>query len=812
MLHLRMAGLLMLMFLLYDVVNSCPAALDPLSLDPPVVIKEYDEGVEVNCTTTLEKYQSMNWRDKTGDRDLEEEFNFVTWSVPPSKWDVTATCKIKLNSSVECSKDLEIIVYKKPNMVAIQPINDVKEGTQHQIQCDIIDVAPVQNVTLIWYKNEQNIKMETFNNKTKTPVNVSSFLSVNVNRKENGARFRCEAHMAFGPRQLGHVTSDTYTLSVHYAPELNVNTDYIVMEEGKDLTLNCEAEGNPPPNFHWTRNGKPITGKTNKFKITKAKITTTYSCNASNYLGSVTKEFGIRVIKIATTTAAVMTTHETSAPTACPLMLTPNELVVRFGDRASINCSTSAADAAGMGWEVPIGGTGFEKPPSVIWTIEKLEEWTIDPKCYITLKNDHQCSVMPKVTIYKTPDSVSVSALTDGPMVEDKQHVLQCEIVSVAGVPNLTVTWYRNGNKVQTETFNSTCVSPCTVNSTLRVTAQRDYNGINFHCEAELNLGPEGPKPNPTSTSEPYIAIVHYKPLIKACPSQYAGLEDDFSIDKVPCQADGNPPPTLNWYYQGKLINASAPLTRTESGRYTAEFVNDLDKSSTFVDVTVEYGPSFICNERYEVVANGKLQQECKADGVPAPNILWIKNGKEMAMPQRWTKNDTGHYKLKATNKHGSATYMLYLDVLFAPKFKEQNSTKHITPGDNVTLDCHAEGNPEPVIYWNYSSAENVWPTTRGHHSSIIVRGATSTNAGVYMCVATNKVGSVTRRVTLMMTGKSTASFMLWWVILLICILLLIILLMIIYHKFCKNSGQYSFINNKESTIPLSNVPPASKP
>lgn len=80
-----------------------------------------------------------------------------------------------------------------------------------------------------------------------------------------------------------------------------------------------------------------------------------------------------------------------------------------------------------------------------------------------------------------------------------------------------------------------------------------------------------------------------------------------------------------------------------------------------------------------------------------------------------------------------------------------------VNPGDNVTFACIAKGNPPPEVKWHYDSfAGNVRVTTGGSQESISVTGATSTNAGVYRCVATNKVGSVTTSVTLIMKGIIT--------------------------------------------------------
>ncbi|XP_044036580.1 intercellular adhesion molecule 5 [Siniperca chuatsi] len=581
----------------------------------------------------------------------------------------------------------------------------------------------------------------------------------------------------------------------------------VSVNEGSDVTLNCEAEGNPPPVFHWTCDGVNILENANNLNITRVHASTTYHCTATNYLGNTTKQIHVHVIKTTKTTAlGAVTIPEPSAPTVCPLILSPAEIVVRFGDPASVNCSTSATGVVGMGWEAAFGGTGFQKPPAVTWRVEKLEEWKMEPKCYMTLKNNHQCHVMPAITLYKTPDTVSVSALDHGPMVEGIEYLLKCDIINVAPVQKLKVTWYRGNETVHTQQmFDDTNVAPVNVSTTLRFTPGRDYNAALFSCKAELQLGPEGPELIPTATSSPYIAVVHYKPLIQGCPGRYTGVENEFSVDKLPCRADGNPPPTVQWYYQGKPINASEPLTRTHSGKYTAEVVNSLGRSNTFVDITIEYSPSFTCNERYEVEEGGKLQTMCEPKGVPEPFVTWIKDGREMASPHHWTKQDSGKYLITATNKHGTANHTLNIEVLYAPVITEKNYNRKVSPGENVTFDCLAEGNPPPKIRWNYTPAVNVRETTGWHQTSISITRATSTNAGVYICVASNKVRNVTRPFTLQMKDKAfefPPALIVGLIILLVFVC--IIILVISVHHCWKKHGQYSFVADKSfSDIPM---------
>lgn len=84
------------------------------------------------------------------------------------------------------------------------------------------------------------------------------------------------------------------------------------------------------------------------------------------------------------------------------------------------------------------------------------------------------------------------------------------------------------------------------------------------------------------------VCFIVDKPLIKDCPDHFAGVEGEFSMDKWPCKADGNPPPTVQWYYEENLINASEPLTRAKSGKYTAEIGNSLGNTSISIRITVE--------------------------------------------------------------------------------------------------------------------------------------------------------------------------------------------------------------------------------
>lgn len=97
-------------------------------------------------------------------------------------------------------------------------------------------------------------------------------------------------------------------------------------------------------------------------------------------------------------------------------------------------------------------------------------------------------------------------------MVEGKEYQLLCDVQNIAPVQYLTLRWYRGQTEVYNHSFTDlTSSSPVQVSSILVVTPTKAENGAQYRCVAVLELGPEGPQPPPTVTSEPLNASVYCK-------------------------------------------------------------------------------------------------------------------------------------------------------------------------------------------------------------------------------------------------------------------------------------------------------------
>lgn len=86
--------------------------------------------------------------------------------------------------------------------------------------------------------------------------------------------------------------------------------------------------------------------------------------------------------------------------TSCPIELSPTMVVAKYGDRVSVNCSTSLSNFTGMGWESPANGTGLEYVSHLTWTVDSLTKWDIEPMCYVVDQDEKYCTEKLQVVLY----------------------------------------------------------------------------------------------------------------------------------------------------------------------------------------------------------------------------------------------------------------------------------------------------------------------------------------------------------------------------------------------------------------------------
>ncbi|XP_026159435.1 vascular cell adhesion protein 1 [Mastacembelus armatus] len=274
--------------------------------------------------------------------------------------------------------------------------------------------------------------------------------------------------------------------------------------------------------------------------------------------------------------------EESAKSVSCPIKLSPSSLVVRFADPVTVNCSVPKTGFSLLGWIVSLNAPTPTINSFLVWNVKRMTEWNIIPTCFALAEQGGQCHANLLLTVYKPPDTVSISIYNHtGPMFEGRQYTLQCTVQDVAPVGNLIVTFYRRQTSLVQIRSNKTTKTPVTETFTLKISPSKDDNGAQYWCEAKLQLGPEGPQDLPVMVSQNLTASVLFEPQL-VCPAKLQVREGE----SLSCDMRGNPVPSVTWYRDGKVIDLPTHCSRKDAGNYTVH-ANGLKMKHFIVQVEV---------------------------------------------------------------------------------------------------------------------------------------------------------------------------------------------------------------------------------
>ncbi|XP_016389615.1 cell adhesion molecule 2-like [Sinocyclocheilus rhinocerous] len=132
-----------------------------------------------------------------------------------------------------------------------------------------------------------------------------------------------------------------------------------------------------------------------------------------------------------------------------------------------------------------------------------------------------------------------------------------------------------------------------TISYTLLIRPDRADDGAQYRCEAELDLGAEGPQPHPTISSKPLNVEVYYK------PQHSSSTETIIKDDKVmlDCTVKANPAPTYTWrsdHLEEKISSSELKSSALSPGNYTCTATNALGRDSkVFIVKSTGIRPTF---------------------------------------------------------------------------------------------------------------------------------------------------------------------------------------------------------------------------
>ncbi|XP_071117969.1 hemicentin-1-like [Haliotis cracherodii] len=344
------------------------------------------------------------------------------------------------------------------------------------------------------------------------------------------------------------------------------------------------------------------------------------------------------------------------------------------------------------------------------------------------------------------------------------QQFLQCV---VEGYPDVNITWYKDSYPV----LDSSRI--------LQEQGRLYFNSLSRVDEGEYQCRGSNEQGDVFS---PNLAVTKRAPASNRPSVKYVRLTPGSNVN-LTCAGVGKPLPQVTWMYDGEEIdNGGSPVLQVmeirESRNYTCVARTEWGESPATFVLTVEgksrvaQGKPVIVTDtnRVEVRSGLGLNLTCGTGGVPVLYFKWLVGGEVIFQDNRGENINSSvlyltnvrhdkNYTCVAVGARENAEVVFQVVVVGG----ETNPNKPIivtNPTDvfafakqPATLDCHAEGDPAPIVTW-YKDGKKVLTTREDPLSpKVILLGGKLfflrvfhneevSDAGVYYCNATNVFGS----------------------------------------------------------------------
>ncbi|KPP61888.1 neural cell adhesion molecule L1-like [Scleropages formosus] len=248
--------------------------------------------------------------------------------------------------------------------------------------------------------------------------------------------------------------------------------------------------------------------------------------------------------------------------------------------------------------------------------------------------------------------------------------------------------------------------------------------------------------------------------------SSYLALRG--STLELECIPEGLPTPTIQWVRRDGVLSESRTsrqnfervlrftnISETDSGEYQCMASNSQGVVVHTYTVTVEAAPYWTKSPESQLYAPGEtVRLDCQADGIPTPTITWSLNGSPISSvdpdPRRRAEGgtmvmedvqpgDTAVYQCLASNKHGTALFNTYVYIIELPPqmLTEDAKVYTVVEGQRALLSCETFGSPKPKITWEGESSDTLLSDPRVSqlaNGTLQIASIAQEDAGLYTC------------------------------------------------------------------------------
>ncbi|XP_055079141.1 neural cell adhesion molecule L1-like protein isoform X2 [Periophthalmus magnuspinnatus] len=533
-----------------------------------------------------------------------------------------------------------------------------------------------------------------------------------------------------------------------------------------NVTIKCEATGNPQPQFRWTKDGvdfvppQLVDRTKGSFVVHNKQLAQyqgKYKCYASNRLGTAMTD-EIQLIAL-------------SAPKFPKEKLDP--ISVNEGDPLVLRCNPPASVV----------------PSQIHWMSINLQHILQDERVSMgmdgnlyfshTLQNDSRTDYTCVAAFNKIRTIVQKSPMTlvvksgAAPALSKPRILLpsgvQSEVVLLkgkelkleclpGGFPTPTVEWIKLGDNLPERTKYENFGRMLTVAS-----VDESVEG-KYMCKAQNLEGEE----------------VHYFDVIVEEPPQWQSEPPQSQLSvigsdvQIRCAVRGKPVPDITWRKNGEIFRGDPEQKKRviedtvvlhnagpeDTAVYQCEASNTHGTLLANVNILVMNMSPLILTadlQEYAVVQGGNVVLNCNVFGSPPPSISWAVNetsanieGERFSVLTNKSlrlisaeKNDSGGYVCAASNSEGKASITALLDVKDPTKIVTPPQDTQVVSGTAARLKCGAEFDESLEssfeVTWMKDDEriplnfEEKYSMTKG---TLQIMNVNLSDQGVYTCIA----------------------------------------------------------------------------
>ncbi|XP_042347416.1 neural cell adhesion molecule L1.2 isoform X3 [Plectropomus leopardus] len=473
-------------------------------------------------------------------------------------------------------------------------------------------------------------------------------------------------------------------------PVITTQPESVTVFSVEDLVMSCEATGNPPPEFRWTKDGVEFDpSKDPELKVSERSGSFAFY-TLSNTMDTV-KQYQGKYVCYASNELGRAVSNEAILSTDVPPSQQKEKKVNVKSDEGSsivLKCnppqSTMEPIIHWMDWRlhhivlserVVVGKDG-----NLYFAHLTTEDSRDDYTCNVQYLATRTILAKEPITLTVNPSNSVLRNRRPHMMIptgsRTTYHALRGQTVEleciVQGLPTPKVSWLRkDGEMSESRTVKDM------FDRRLRFSNISESDGGEYQCIAENSQG---------KATHTYILTVEAAPYwIKEPPSQLYAPGETVRLD---CQADGIPSPTISWSING------VPLSEIEKDPRRS-----LTASGSLILKDVDFG-------------------------------------------------DTAIYQCQASNKHGTILTNTNVYVIELPPqiLTEDGSTYTFAEGMKASLECETFGSPKPKVIWESSNISSLLADPRVNlltNGVLEISNVTHEDEGLYTCSVHNSNLSV---------------------------------------------------------------------